>query len=63
MRALVVRVGLHRSDVGVHEDNLDALFLESFDGLSGVLVRFTVEQHRYGSGVFSNMTVLDNIYV
>ena len=36
MRALVVRVGLHRSDVGVHEDNLDAFFLKSLDRLLGL---------------------------
>lgn len=32
--ALVVRVGLYGGDVGIHQDHLDALFLQSFDCLT-----------------------------
>lgn len=34
MRALVVRVGLHGGDVGVHEYHFDALLLQRLDRLS-----------------------------
>mmetsp|Transcript_14658 Transcript_14658/g.31278 ORF Transcript_14658/g.31278 Transcript_14658/m.31278 type:complete len:440 (-) Transcript_14658:504-1823(-) len=39
--AFVVHVGLDRSDVGVHENNLLALFLERLDGLSSGVVEFS----------------------
>jgi len=51
MRALVVRVGLHRSDVGVHEDNLDAFFLKNLDRLLGLGLGLALHGGQHGVGM------------
>mmetsp|Transcript_17420 Transcript_17420/g.39337 ORF Transcript_17420/g.39337 Transcript_17420/m.39337 type:complete len:324 (-) Transcript_17420:1133-2104(-) len=36
----IVHVGLHRGDVGIHEDHLHTFFFQSLDGLSSRIVEF-----------------------
>lgn len=57
MRALVVGVSLDGRDVGVHEDHLDALFLQSFDRLRPICATLgwceVVNVHSYDEELFA----------